>query len=260
MVDRPEPCRRRQLALCAKFSAIGQSLTCHAPSGERVSAVGCIRATLRAMIEEAPVLEFWFDFASTYSYLTAMRIEGLAESRGVKVRWQPFLLGPIFASVGWTTSPFEIYAEKGRYMWRDLDREAQHAGIPFRKPSTFPRNSTTAARVALHALKFPWGPQFVRAIFRANFVDDRNVGDASVIDEVLAGLGTELDPKQIRLEAESPSERGALRAATGEATKRGIFGAPTFFTGDEMFWGNDRLERALEAATGQRGPLGGTSK
>ena len=96
-----------------------------------------------------PVLEFWYEFASTYSYLSAMRIEPLAEAAGVDIRWRPFLLGPVFKAQGLETSPFARYPAKGRYMWRDMEREAARLGLPFYRPKTFPQNGLTAARVAL---------------------------------------------------------------------------------------------------------------
>ena len=104
-----------------------------------------------------PVLEFWYEFASTYSYLTAMRIEPLAEAAGVDIRWRPFLLGPIFAAQGWTSSPFNLFPAKGRYMWRDMERQAAALGVPFRKPDPFPQNALLAARVALYGADHPWG-------------------------------------------------------------------------------------------------------
>ena len=102
-----------------------------------------------------PVLEFWYEFASTYSYLAAMRIEPLAEAAGVDIRWRPFLLGPIFAAQGWTSSPFNLFPAKGRYMWRDMERQAAALGLPFRKPDPFPQNALLAARVASTAPTIP---------------------------------------------------------------------------------------------------------
>jgi hypothetical protein len=93
-------------------------------------------------------MNFWFEFASTYSYPAAMRIEALAAERGVDVRWRAFLLGPIFRAQGWNDSPFNLYPAKGRYMWRDLERICSAQGIPFNRPSVFPRNGLLAARVA----------------------------------------------------------------------------------------------------------------
>jgi 2-hydroxychromene-2-carboxylate isomerase len=195
-------------------------------------------------------LDFWCELASPCTYLAAMRIEGLARAAGVDVRWQPFLLGPIFAASGWSTSPFEIYPDKGRYMWRDVAREAGAIGAGLRRPSQFPRNTVAAARVALLGVERGWGPAFIRAALAANFAEDRDLADPGVLDELLAGLG--LDGPAVRAEAESPAHRPVLRAATERAVALHIFGAPTFMVGDEMFWGNDRLERALAWASGAR--------
>ena len=93
-------------------------------------------------------LEFWFEFASTYSYPAAMRVEAEAHARGIEVAWRPFLLGPIFAQQGWQDSPFNLYPAKGAYMWRDLERICESLGLPMRHPSVFPRNGLHAARVA----------------------------------------------------------------------------------------------------------------
>src|SRR5262245_66041788 len=108
----------------------------------------------------APVLEFWFDFASTYSYPAAMRIGPLARDAGVTVRFRPFLLGPIFRAQGWETSPFNLYEAKGRHMWRDLERLCADLRLPFQRPEPFPQSSLMAARVALIGLRQAWGDAF----------------------------------------------------------------------------------------------------
>src|SRR5580700_11139682 len=115
-----------------------------------------------------PAIDFWCELASTYTYLAACRIDALAARARVDVRWRPFVLGPIFKSVGWPTSPFEIYADKGRYMWRDVEREAERLGLPFRRPSAFPRNGIPAAKVALLGIGQGWGPRFLRRALHAN--------------------------------------------------------------------------------------------
>src|ERR1700694_2480032 len=99
-----------------------------------------------------PVLDFWFDFASTYSYPAAMRIRTLASDAKVRVRFRPFLLGPIFKAQGWENSPFNLYPAKGRNMWRDLERLCGDLGLPLRRPEPFPQHSVLAARVALVGL------------------------------------------------------------------------------------------------------------
>ena len=84
-------------------------------------------------------IEFWFEFASSYSYPAALRIEDVTRQAGVPIVWRPFLLGPIFKAQGWDDSPFNIYPAKGHYMWRDLQRVCDSLSIPFQKPSVFPR-------------------------------------------------------------------------------------------------------------------------
>jgi 2-hydroxychromene-2-carboxylate isomerase len=199
-------------------------------------------------------LDFWCELASPYTYLAATRIDELAGAAGVEVRWRPFSLGPIFAAAGWPTSPFVVYPDKGRYLWRDVEREAQALGVAMQRPSQFPRNSVLAARVALLGVERGWGPAFVRAALAANFADDRDIALPEVIDDLLAQLG--LPGGALRAEAEGP-HRPALRAATQRAVALRIFGAPTFMVGDEMFWGNDRLERALAWARSAGAPPDG---
>lgn len=191
-----------------------------------------------------PTLDFWFDFASTYSYVTAMRIAALAEHAGVLVRWRPFLLGPIFHAQGMDNSPFNLFPVKGRYMWRDLERLCEDIGAKFRKPDPFPQNSLLAARVATVGLQADWGEEFCRSLFRAEFADGHDIGKVETIGAVLAGLG--FVPTEVIAHAQSDATKALLRTQTDAATKLHIFGAPTFSTADgEIFWGNDRLEQAL---------------
>ena len=195
----------------------------------------------------ASVLDFWFDFASTYSYLAAMRIGTLAQDAGVRVRFRPFLLGPIFKAQGWNTSPFNLYPAKGRNMWRDLERSCAELKLPFRRPDPFPQNSLLAARVALAALDQPWGEDFCRALFCAQFAEGRRIDDAAAVGDVLARL--KIEPQPVLAAAQSDAIKARLRAQTEEAQRLGVFGAPIFTTADgELFWGNDRLEPALRCA------------
>jgi 2-hydroxychromene-2-carboxylate isomerase len=190
-----------------------------------------------------PQLDFWFDFASTYSYPAAMRIAPLAQASGVTVRFRPFLLGPIFKAQGWDNSPFNVYEAKGRYMWRDLERLCADLSLPFRKPDPFPQHSLLAARVAL-AVDDARRADFSRAVFDAEFGEGKPVNEPSVLENLLRGLN--LDVRDTMARAQSDEIKAALRAQTEEAVRLGIFGAPTFVThGGELFWGNDRLEKAL---------------
>jgi 2-hydroxychromene-2-carboxylate isomerase len=202
------------------------------------------------MADDRPHLDVWFDFASTYSYLAIARAEDLATGAGVTLRWRPFLLGPIFVKQGWDSSPFNLYPVKGRYMWRDMERLCAEAGLPFRRPSGFPRMSILASRVAILARDVSWCGDFVRAVFTANFAEDRDVASPAVIGAILAGLGQ--DAAALIDAAQAPEIKARLRDETTQAEELGIFGAPSFVTKGELFWGNDRLEQALAWARSAR--------
>ena len=192
-------------------------------------------------------LDFWFDFASTYSYIAAARVRAQAADAKVSVRFQPFLLGPIFKAQGWDTSPFNLYEAKGRYMWRDLERECADLGLPFRKPEPFPQHSLLAARVALVALDHPWGDEFCVSVFRAEFGEGKRIDDVATLAGILESLTIEARP--VLEAAQSDANKSRLRQQTERAQQLGVFGAPTFTTADdELFWGNDRLDQALRWA------------
>lgn len=189
-------------------------------------------------------LEFWFDFASTYSYVAAMRVEAVASQAGARVLWRPFLLGPIFTEqLGIKDSPFNVHPVRGRYMWRDLERLCAKFSLPWRKPSVFPRGSVLPARVALVGAELPWGPDFVRSVFHANFAEDRDISSPALIQELLAKVGA--DPRAVLALAEAPENKPRLREQTALASRLGIFGAPNFIVRGELFFGQDRLEDAL---------------
>ena len=194
-------------------------------------------------------VDFWYEFASTYSYLAAMRIERLADAAGVDVRWRPFLLGPIFKAQGWDSSPFIVYPAKGRYMWLDMARICEAEGLTLREPVRFPQNGLKAARLALVGADEGWIAAFTRAVYLANFAGQKNISDDAVLGEILTSLG--LDAAAVTARANAPENKDRLKAQTGEAIAKGVFGAPSFTVGDELFWGNDRLETALQWA--QRG-------
>lgn len=190
------------------------------------------------------LVEFWYEFGSTYSYPAAMRIESLAAAAGVGLRWRPFLLGPIFKAYGWNDSPFNIYAAKGRYMWRDLARICQADDLPLKLPPvSFPQNGLKAARLALVGERDGWTPAFTRAVFAANYAEQQDISDDATLAAILARLG--VDAEAALAVANAPENKEALKRQTEEAASRGLFGAPSFTVGDELFWGNDRLEAAL---------------
>jgi 2-hydroxychromene-2-carboxylate isomerase len=190
------------------------------------------------MMPEAPI-ELWYEFASTYSYI------GVEAAAAVTVPliYRPFLLGPIFAAQGWTDSPFNLYPVKGRYMIRDMERLCRDAGLPWRMPTRFPRNGLLAARVAVAHRDAPWIGEFSRNVYRANFGFDREISEPTVISELLAEL--ELDSQAILERAHTPQGKQALKEQTSRASELGIFGAPSWVVGRELFWGSDRLQQAL---------------
>ena len=193
-------------------------------------------------------IEFWYDFASTYSYLSAMRVEAVAGAAGVGVVWRPFLLGPIFQAQGWSTSLFNLYPAKGRYMIRDMERLSAERGLIFHSPTVFPQNGLTAARIALLGAEAGWIAAFSRAVFVAQFGHGRQIADTSVLAEALTGLG--LDFAGLFAQVDDPANKHRLRRQTDEAQALGLFGAPTFRTIDgELFWGDDRLDQAVAWAS-----------
>jgi 2-hydroxychromene-2-carboxylate isomerase len=192
-------------------------------------------------------IDFWYDLASTYSYPAAMRIEAAAAAAHVTVNWRPFLLGPIFKTQGWDTSPFNLQPAKGRYMWRDLERICADLGLEFRKPDPFPQWSLAAARMAVTDLVTPQRPEFTRRVFLAQFAQGMRIEDISVLAAIAGDLG--LNSEEVLAQLRSPDVKARLRAETEEAQRLGLFGAPSFVTPDgEIFWGNDRLESALSWA------------
>jgi 2-hydroxychromene-2-carboxylate isomerase len=195
-------------------------------------------------------LEFWYEFASTYSYPAAWRVDRLAAAAGVKVVWRPLFLGPLFhKQQGMTDSPFNVVETKGRYMWRDMERVCQADMLPFRRPSHFPRRSLLALRLALVGARQGWIADFSRGVYAANFGQDRDIGDPAVLAQIVKQVGG--DPVADFALADSAEIKAELRANGEEAEAKGLFGAPSFVclqaVGDayELFWGNDRLEQAI---------------
>jgi len=188
-------------------------------------------------------IEFWFEFGSNYSYPTVMRIEDEARRRGVQIIWKPFLLGPIFRALGFETSPFVLQKEKGAYVWEDMARQCRKYGLRWTRPSVFPRLGVLPLRVVLVGIDQPWVGEFSRKVMELNFALDQDINQAEGIAPILMQLG--LPASEIIAQAQSEPIKNLLRQQTDRARLKGIFGAPTFFVGKEMFWGNDRLEDAL---------------
>jgi 2-hydroxychromene-2-carboxylate isomerase len=194
--------------------------------------------------------EFWYEFASTYSYPAALRVAALAGERGVNLIWRPFLLGPIFAAQGWRDSPFNVYPAKGRYMWRDLERTCKAMGVPLKRPEPFPQPSLLAARMAL-VLEDEQRSDFSRRVFVAEFGQGLPIGERATLAALVAACG--VDPAAAFERAQSDANKALLKAETARAVEIGVIGAPCLVTEDgEVFWGNDRLEQGLDWAAGAR--------
>jgi 2-hydroxychromene-2-carboxylate isomerase len=191
-------------------------------------------------------LEFWFDYASPYCYLSAERIDTLAAAAGLTVLWRPFLLGPIFARRPNHPTPFQDPApDELRYRKRDIERLCALYGLPLVWSAKYPYISLLGSRVALLAADEGWASAFTRAVYRASFAEDRDVASEPVIAAILESLGKPAAALIAR--ATTPDNKARLVAAGEQAVARGIFGAPSFVTPDgELFWGNDRLEYAID--------------
>lgn len=189
-------------------------------------------------------LNFWYEFASPYSYLSAMRIEAVAAQHAVTVNWKPFLLGPIFREMGYQDSPFNAQPIKRDYMWRDMERCCRAQGLPFQRPDPFPGNGVKAARVAILGANQDWGPAFTKGVFEAYFGRGEDMSRDDVLKSILNTIAPD-DVDQIWHQAFEDANKARLRAQTERAGTLKIFGAPMFMRDDEMFWGNDRLDSAL---------------
>jgi 2-hydroxychromene-2-carboxylate isomerase len=183
----------------------------------------------------APALDFWFEFGSNYSYLSVMRIEHAAAQAGVALRWRPFLLGPIFRSFGWETSPLVLQKQKGEYVWRDMARQCSKYGRAWRRPSTFPRSAILPHRVALLSAQGAWVGAFCRAVMQLNFALDRDIDSAEVVSEVLQRLGlpaedliaraqSDDDKRRLRRQTEAAATLGHLRCADVLCRRRDVLG------------------------------------
>lgn len=193
----------------------------------------------------AKTVEFFFDFGSPATYLAWTQLPAICTATGASLIFRPMLLGGVFQATG-NASPITVPA-KGRYMLTDFARFARRYGVPMRFNPFFPINTLALMRgaVGLQMRDQARFDEYVSAIFRAIWVDGRNLGDAAVVAEVLANAG--FDPVAFAAVTGDPAIKDALKANTEEAVRRGAFGAPTLFVGDEMFFGQDRLDLVKEA-------------
>ncbi|MGA3403967.1 MAG: 2-hydroxychromene-2-carboxylate isomerase [Acetobacteraceae bacterium] len=188
-------------------------------------------------------LDFFFSLGSTYTYLTAMRIEAVAEAADVTVRWRPFSVRTIMREQN--NIPFTHKPIKTRYMWRDIERRAARHGIAFAGLPHYPNDGDPIAnQLGIIAADEGWCPAYTKAVYRNWFLDDKDPGDRETLRSILLSLGK--DPVALLERAGSPDLQERYAAQTDVARQAGIFGSPTFMVGEEMFWGDDRLEEALD--------------
>jgi 2-hydroxychromene-2-carboxylate isomerase len=192
-------------------------------------------------------LEFFFDYSSPYSYLASSQVESVVRRTGAELRWRPFLLGAVFKAT--ENVPPASNMTKARYMLKDLLDWTRYYQLPdFTLPEGFPGNSIKANRLGLVADEHGKLPDYTHALYRAVFAEGKGIGRMELLRTVLEQVGMDVEEAVAR--AEHQEIKDLLRKNTNEAVERGSFGAPTFFIGDEMYFGNDRLafvERALRS-------------
>ena len=194
-------------------------------------------------------VEFWFDVGSPYSYLAWRALPALLARTGARIEWRPMLLGGVFKATG-NHSPAEIPA-KSRWTRVDMDRWAARIGTTIAMNPHFPINTLALMRGAV-AMQMRGDDQLARyleVIFPAMWVAQRNLGDLAELATVLRAGG--FDPDEVFAMANAQEAKDRLKANTEEAVARGVFGAPTFFVGDEMFWGQDRMDFVAQSLTGR---------
>jgi 2-hydroxychromene-2-carboxylate isomerase len=188
-------------------------------------------------------LDFFFFYGSTYTYLSVMRVANLASAADLTVRWRPFNVRQIMIETN--NIPFGGKPAKAAYMWRDIARRAAGHRVAFPKPPVYPVDPDLVANlVGVVAAEQGWCPEYTKASYEAWFLQDKGLGIGNNVAEVLESLGK--DPSEILALANSDATRSKFDEETDVARRLGIFGSPTFAVGEEIFWGDDRLEDALE--------------
>ncbi len=192
-------------------------------------------------------VDFLFDFGSPAAYLAWTQLPQLAAATGAQVRLMPMLLGGVFQSTG-NRAPITVPL-KGSYLFMDMGRYAKAYGVPLRMNPHFPINTITLMRidVALVLRADPRLDAYRAAVFRAIWAEQQNMGDPATVATVLAPAG--FDAAELAAMAGDQQVKDTLKTWTQDAVDRGVFGAPTFFVGTEMFWGQDRLELVRAALT-----------
>ena len=195
----------------------------------------------------AKTVEFYFDYGSPNAYLAYHRLPAIAERTGATIVNRIMLLGGVFKESG-NHSPIEIAAKRPNAQ-NDLIRFANRYAVPFRRNPFFPINTLRLMRGAVAAEEGGYLPSYSEAIYRAMWVDEKNLGDAEVLRQTL--IDARLDPAAFEQAINAEPVKEKLKTCTSAAVKRGVFGAPTFFVGEEMFFGQDRLDFVEEALNGK---------
>jgi 2-hydroxychromene-2-carboxylate isomerase len=182
-------------------------------------------------------VEFFWDAASAYTYLATTQVEAVAQRCGARIEWKPFLLGKVFEATG-NRMPASVPA-KAKHLFSDMQRWCAYYRIPLNIPKVFPVNSVLALRAGIAAGGQGKGAEFAKAVTGAYWAQGLDISQPEVVGNVARGVG--LDPAALLAQTQEQAVKDQLRLNTDEAVKRGVFGAPTFFVGEEMFWGNDRL-------------------
>lgn len=191
-------------------------------------------------------IEFWLEYASTYSYLTVARIGRLADEQGIQIDWQPFWLYPVREKLG-LPPPFPEGSPRERYMWRDLERRAKLLNLPYRRPGVYPFNSVSIGRVALIATREGWCREFTEAAFKLHWTEGLPMTSDENVAAAIKSAGQ--DVGRVLSKASTPEIKEYFKQQAELALERGIFGSPSFVVGQELFWGDDRLEDAIDYAT-----------
>jgi 2-hydroxychromene-2-carboxylate isomerase len=187
-------------------------------------------------------IDFWFTVGSTYTYLTVMRLPDVERQTGISFRWRPFSARAIMLEMN--NVPFATKPIKAAYMWRDIERRAAMYGVPARLPAPYPLSEfDTANRVAILGVLEGWCPDYVRATYRRWFQDGQEAGKEPNLSASLQEIGQ--SPARVLDVAADEEVTQAYEQATDEARRLRIFGSPTFAVDGELFWGDDRLEDAV---------------
>lgn len=183
-------------------------------------------------------IEFYYDFSSPYTYIASERIEKIVLDSGATLEWKPFLLGGVFNEIG--STPAVQIDNKIKYLRQDTQHCANYYGIPFNYPDVFPLNSVRAMRGAFAAAEQDKIVEYSHLMFREYFVQGKDLSRPEILGESVAQIG--IDTEWFLARIAEQDIKDMLRDETNNAIERGVFGAPTIFVDDKMYWGNDRLD------------------